>query len=249
MANSDQSGFAVGEGAEGGGVEEEEGVAVGGDEGVVGEFAEGAGEGFGGEVEVGGEVAFEAGEFGAVVLGNGEEVAGEATGGVAEGDVFDEADHVFDPAGHAHEEAEGEVVVVAQGLAEGLGGEDGDGGFFEGLGEGGAGEAADGGDFGEGAAGADEVEDVFFAGGGHFVDAYEAGSEDEDAGAGISLAEDLGGFVEGAEGGDGEEAVEGGGGNGAEHVAGGENVGGGEGHGGLSRDDVKTRKLATNEYE
>lgn len=138
---------------------------------------------------------------------------------------------MFDPGGHAEEEAFGEERVGVEEVAEGLGGEECEGGGFEGVGEGGAGEVADGGDFAEGVGGADEVEYVFFARGGGFVDAYEAVGDDEDAGAGGALAEEegIGGGMEEACGLD--EGEEGGLGDGFEHGAGGEDFEGGEGRG------------------
>lgn len=161
------------------------------DDALIGESAQGPGECFAGEVEMAGDVALDGGQDDLMVgpVGGVEQVVCEPTDGVAQDDVFEQADQLAHPSSHALEELAAELMIGVQGAAEGEVGQQDALGGLDGLGERGAGHSADRGDLGEGHAGLGEVQDMFLAGGSDFVDADGARADDEHAGAGVAFAE------------------------------------------------------------
>lgn len=194
---------ALGQLGNGGAVVDEKVGAVAGENAGVAEAAQGAGEGFAGEIELAGKMFFHAGEGDAAGggVGGGEQVPGDAAEGVAQGDIFDAIDHVFNPTCHAFEQSQAKGMIGCEGGIKGAGGEQHTAGIFQSFGESGTGEIAHGGHFGKGSTGGNKMQDMFFAIGGSFENADQAAADQEDAGTGLSLAENHGaggpGFQEG----------------------------------------------------
>lgn len=137
-----------------------------------------------------------------------EEPVCEAGFDVLEREVFELGDESTESHAHGAEHTEGEVGLLSEDIEEAGFLDMEDLGGFESPGIGGVALAGGEGAFGERVTGAEEVDDLFFAGAVDAVDIDGAGLDDEESGGGVAFVEEVFVRLEVTDAGDGGDAIQ-----------------------------------------